>query len=221
MERERQRQVAAKQREHEATVRRVQAVSQRHNDALATIELGMAARDKENVEKYLAEVVPTVRAYQYIQRSDEERASDRPAKEVAIAHRSVVSQVALLCSRNLLQSDNKLDMIGFNGHVQMSPGNFEHLVRQVFVAQGAEGWTIEQSNDDGVGAVIAKRTALMGGLSIVQAKRYKPSNTLGPSHVRELAGAMAEKRRDGGFSSPHLDSRQGVNKRLESIAAWN
>lgn len=75
----------------------------------------------------------------------------------------------------------------------MSPSNFEHLVRQVFVAQGAEGWTTTESNDDGVDAVIAKRTALMGGLSIVQAKRYKPSNTLGPSHVRELAGAREEK----------------------------
>lgn len=232
------------------------------------------------------EVVPTVRAYQYVQRSDEERAVNRPPKEVAATYRGVVSQMALLCLRNLFQSDDKLNIIGFNGHVHavnpatgvrefpcmvsvhverksflpdenlaavtaeaclqnlgaiisphpyeheaiepildfdlskfsfvegldavatldsrpnlldMSPGNFEHLVRQIFVAQGAEGWTTTQSNDDGVDAVIAKRTALMGGLSIVQAKRYKPSSPLGPNHVRELAGAMEEKKAGWGI----------------------
>jgi restriction system protein len=74
--------------------------------------------------------------------------------------------------------------------MHMSPTNFEHLVRQIFEAQGAEGWTTEQSHDDGVDAVIAKRTPLMGGLSIVQAKRY--SRVVGVSHLRELAGAMEE-----------------------------
>ena len=56
--------------------------------------------------------------------------------------------------------------------MQMSPTNFEHLVRQIFEAQGAEGWTTGQSKDDGVDAVITKRAPLMGGLSIIQAKRY-------------------------------------------------
>ncbi|WP_327640789.1 restriction endonuclease [Kribbella sp. NBC_00482] len=81
--------------------------------------------------------------------------------------------------------------------MEMSPTNFEHLVREIFVAQGAEGWTTEQSNDDGVDAVIAKRTPLMGGLSIVQAKRW--SKVVGISHVRELAGAMEEKRAGWGI----------------------
>jgi len=76
----------------------------------------------------------------------------------------------------------------------MSPGNFEHLVRQIFVAQGAEGWTTTESNDDGVDAVIVKRTALMGGLSIIQAKKYKPSRALGPNRIRELAGTMEEQK---------------------------
>lgn len=78
--------------------------------------------------------------------------------------------------------------------LQMSPTNFEHLVRQLFEAQGAEGWTTSQSNDDGVDAVIARRTPLFGGLSIVQAKRYAPTNAIGPAHLRELAGAMEEKK---------------------------
>lgn len=55
--------------------------------------------------------------------------------------------------------------------MDMSPSNFEHLV-QTFTAEGAEGWTTTGSNDDGVDAVVAKRTALMGGLSLIQAKCY-------------------------------------------------
>lgn len=36
----------------------------------------------------------------------------------------------------------------------MSPTYFEHLVRQIFEAQGAEGWTTQESRDDGADAVI-------------------------------------------------------------------
>ena len=78
--------------------------------------------------------------------------------------------------------------------LHMSATNFEHLVRQLFEAQGAEGWTTTQSNDDGVDAVIVNRSNLIGGLTVVQAKRYKPSNVLGPNHYRELAGTMEEKK---------------------------
>lgn len=42
------------------------------------------------------DVVPTVRSYQYVQRSDKERTFNRPVKEVATQYRNVVSQVALL-----------------------------------------------------------------------------------------------------------------------------
>jgi len=81
--------------------------------------------------------------------------------------------------------------------MDMSYTNFEHLVRQIFEAQGAEGWTTQQSNDDGVDAVIVQRRALMGGLTIVQAKHY--SKVIGVSHVRELAGAMEEKKAGWGI----------------------
>ena len=65
--------------------------------------------------------------------------------------------------------------------LDMSATNFEHLVRPLFGAQGAEGWTTTQSKDDGVDAVILNRSNLIGGLAVVQAKRYRPSNVLGPS----------------------------------------
>ncbi|MGA6205459.1 restriction endonuclease [Nocardia testacea] len=81
--------------------------------------------------------------------------------------------------------------------MDMSPTEFEHLVRQIFQAQGAEGWTTHQSKDDGVDAVIAKRTPLIGGLAIVQAKKYK--GVVGVNHIRELAGAMEEKKAGWGI----------------------
>ncbi len=225
------------------------------------------------------DVVPSVRACSYVAKHDEQRTSQRPAKDVAAIYRSVVSQVALLCVRDVFAADLAVRSVAFNGHLpvvspamgereypcllsvevaredfptddklravtpeaclrhlravvsphpyevepvepildfdlskyrfvegldavstldsrpdlmQMSYTGFEHLVRQLFEAQGAEGWTTERSGDDGVDAVIARRTPLFGGLSIVQAKQY--SQPIGLSHLRELAGAMEEKK---------------------------
>jgi restriction system protein len=225
------------------------------------------------------DVVPSTARYKYFPTKDEERPTARTKAELGVLYRGAISQTALLCIRDLFNSDPMLASVGFNGHVhatnpatgereypciislnverpdfpkddnlrevtaeacvqhlhaivsnhpfdlepieplldfdltkfsfiqgldavsmldsrpdlmQMSPTNFEHLVRQIFEAQGAEGWTTQQSNDDGVDAVIVQRRALMGGLTIVQAKRY--SNAIGPNHIRELAGAMEEKK---------------------------
>ncbi|MGH3712479.1 MAG: restriction endonuclease [Micromonosporaceae bacterium] len=230
------------------------------------------------------EVIPADKSYRYLSTKDEERATQRPKREVDDLYRSVVSQVALLCVRDLFDSDKRLAEVAFNGHayatnpatgereypclislnvsrekfprdenlrevrpeacvrhlqavisphpyelepieplldfdlskfsfvdgfdavstldsrpdlMQMTPTNFEHLVRQVFEAQGCEGWTTTESHDDGVDAVIARRTAIVGGLSIVQAKRYR--GVVGVSHVRELAGAMEEKKAGWGI----------------------
>jgi restriction system protein len=230
------------------------------------------------------EVVPTIGSHRYLSTKDEERTTNRNKVEVGELYRRVISQVALLCVRDLFDSDSALNSIGFNGHVHainpatgereypciislnveraafpkdenlrqvtaercvrhlsaivsnhpydlepiepildfdlskfsfidgfdavstldsrpdlmdMSYTNFEHLVRQIFEAQGAEGWTTQQSNDDGVDAVIVQRRALMGGLSIVQAKRY--SKAIGVNHIRELAGAMEEKKAGWGI----------------------
>jgi restriction system protein len=230
------------------------------------------------------DVVPVVAGHKYLSTKDEVRTIARPKAEVAALYRRVVSQVALLCVRDLFNSDARLKGAGFNGHVRainpatgeqeypciislnverddflpddnlskvtpeacvrhlkaivsnhpyelepiepildfdlskysfvegfdavatldsrpdlmdMSPTNFEHLVRQIFEAQGAEGWTTTESKDDGVDAVIVQRKALMGGLSIVQAKRY--SRVVGVNHIRELAGTMEEKKAGWGI----------------------
>lgn len=47
--------------------------------------------------------------------------------------------------------------------MQMSPTEFEHLVRQIFEAMGVESWTTQQSNDDGVDAVVVNLIRCSGG----------------------------------------------------------
>lgn len=54
-----------------------------------------------------------------------------------------------------------------------------------------EGWTTERMGDDGVDAVVLNRDPMVGGLPIVQVKKY--TGVLGVSHIRELVGAMDEK----------------------------
>ena len=46
--------------------------------------------------------------------------------------------------------------------LKLSPTEFEHLVRQLFVAMGAEAWTTVPSKDGGVDAGL-RYSALMGG----------------------------------------------------------
>jgi len=228
-------------------------------------------------------VVPAVRAVQFVQTKDELRELPRPPKETGELYRLVVSQVALLCLRDVFDADPAIQAVAFNGHVwatnpatgrreypclislsvdrgafeqlvlrdvkpdvclrhlralvsphpyelepirpivdfdlskyrfiegldavstldsrpdlmDMSPDEFEHLVRQVFEATGLEGWTTEHSRDDGVDAVMVNKTPGGKMLSIIQAKRY--SKVVGVSHVRELAGAIEEKKAGHGI----------------------
>jgi len=75
---------------------------------------------------------------------------------------------------------------------KITPTEFEHFVRQLLEARGLQGWTTNQKGDDGVDAVVVNPDPLIGGLTIVQAKKY--TRVLGVNHIRELVGAMDEKR---------------------------
>jgi restriction system protein len=81
--------------------------------------------------------------------------------------------------------------------MRMGHGEFEHLVRQVFEAMGMQGWTTTSSKDDGVDAVVKNPDPFVGGVTIIQAKHYK--NVVGVNHIRELAGAMEEKKAGRGI----------------------
>jgi restriction system protein len=80
--------------------------------------------------------------------------------------------------------------------LEMRPVEFEHLVRQLFEAMGMKSWVTQASRDDGVDAVAVNEDPIMGGLCIVQAKRY--SGIVPADAVRALAGVMDDKRASRG-----------------------
>jgi restriction system protein len=109
-----------------------------------------------------------------------------PIRDFDLARYAFVEAVDVVASL-----DSRTDL------TKISPTEFEHFVRQLFEASGLEGWTTERSGDDGVDAVVINRDPMVGGLTIVQAKRY--TNVIGVSHIRELVGAMDEKRAGRGI----------------------
>jgi restriction system protein len=64
------------------------------------------------------DVVPSEKAFKYVERSDEERVVPRPAREIADLYRDTASQVVVLALRNVFAADDKLQRVGVNGHVR-------------------------------------------------------------------------------------------------------
>jgi restriction system protein len=250
------------------------------------VEVAYSPRGEQALVRFelpSVDVVPAVASYTYVRTTGELRERKRPDAEFRQLYRSVVSQIALLYMRDLLDADPLLENVELSGHVhaidpatghreypclisfavdrerytglnlrdvtpeaclsklnalvsrhphavesvtpvrdfglarysfvesvdmvsdldsrpdltQMTPTEFEHFVRQLFEARGLEGWTTERSGDDGADAVVLNRDPMVGGLTIVQAKKY--TRVLGVSHIRELVGAMDEKRAGRGI----------------------
>lgn len=74
--------------------------------------------------------------------------------------------------------------------LQLSPTEFEHLVRELFIAMGAEAWTTIPSKDGGVDAVATSDNLFFGGVCLIQAKRWK--GLVGLDAVHALTGVMAD-----------------------------
>jgi restriction system protein len=110
----------------------------------------------------------------------------RPVRDFDLARYALVDSVDVVAGL-----DSRPDL------TKMTPTEFEHFVRQLFGARGLEGWTTERTGDDGVDAVVINRDPMVGGLTIVQAKKY--TGVLGVQHIRELVGAMDEKRAGRGI----------------------
>jgi restriction system protein len=74
--------------------------------------------------------------------------------------------------------------------LNLSPTEFEHLVRELFVAMGAEAWTTIPSKDGGVDAVATSKNMFFGGVCLIQAKRW--TGLVGLESVHALTGVMAD-----------------------------
>jgi len=71
---------------------------------------------------------------------------------------------------------------------ELSPGDFEALITNLFSKMGLETRLTQASRDGGVDCVAWDMRPVVGGKVIVQAKRYK--NTVGVSAVRDLYGTV-------------------------------
>jgi restriction system protein len=74
--------------------------------------------------------------------------------------------------------------------LDLNPTEFEHLVRQLFEAMGLKSWVTQASRDDGVDGVAVNEDPIMGGVCVIQAKRYRA--IVSTEAVRALAGVMGQ-----------------------------
>jgi restriction system protein len=97
----------------------------------------------------------------------------------------------------------------------LKPVEFEHLIRELFEAIGMKSWVTQASRDDGVDGVAVNEDPVVGGLCIIQAKRY--SKIVGLEAVHALAGVMDDKRAAKGV----LVTTSWVGKASRDFAARN
>lgn len=81
--------------------------------------------------------------------------------------------------------DGRFDLL------EMDPFKFEHLIRQLFEKIGMKSWVTQASRDDGVDGVAVHEDPILGGVCVIQAKRYK--RVVEADAVRALWGAMEDK----------------------------
>src|SRR5437867_7533810 len=70
----------------------------------------------------------------------------------------------------------------------LSPGEFESLITNLFEKMGLETRLTQASRDGGVDCVAYDAIPIFGGRVVIQAKRYK--HTVGVSAVRDLFGTV-------------------------------
>jgi len=97
--------------------------------------------------------------------------------------------------------------------IDMDPFEFERLIKKLFEAMGQESWVTEKSGDDGVDAIAVNPDPVMGGVCVIQAKRYR--NTVPANDIRSLAGTMEDKRATRGI----LVTTSGMGPSAHSYAA--
>jgi restriction system protein len=97
----------------------------------------------------------------------------------------------------------------------LKPVEFEHLIRELFEAMGMKSWVTQASRDEGVDGVAVNEDPIVGGLCIIQAKRY--SKIVGLEAVHALAGVMEDKHAAKGV----LVTTSWVGKASRDFAARN
>jgi restriction system protein len=99
-----------------------------------------------------------------------------------------VVEFDMVDKRFVEQADVLSDLESRPNLMELTPGEFEALVSNLFGKMGLETKLTRASRDGGVDAVAFDIRPILGGKVVIQAKRYK--NTVGVSAVRDLYGTM-------------------------------
>lgn len=97
--------------------------------------------------------------------------------------------------------------------MDLTPGEFESLITNLFQTMGLETRQTQASRDGGVDCVAFDPRPIFGGKVVIQAKRYK--NTVGVSAVRDLFGTMQNE----GASKGILVATSGYGKAAFEFAS--
>lgn len=97
--------------------------------------------------------------------------------------------------------------------MELTPGDFESLITNLFEKMGLETRLTQPSRDGGVDCVAYDPRPIFGGKVVIQAKRYK--NTVGVSAVRDLFGTVQNE----GASKGILVTTSGYGKAAYEFAA--
>jgi len=112
-----------------------------------------------------------------ISRNPAELAPVRPVLEFSMVDPRFVEDIDVLSS-----IDHRPNLM------ELTPGEFETLITNLFEKMGLETRLTQASRDGGVDCVAYDPRPIFGGKVVIQAKRYK--NTVGVSAVRDLFGTM-------------------------------
>jgi DNA-directed RNA polymerase specialized sigma24 family protein len=75
---------------------------------------------------------------------------------------------------------------------QLPPRRFEELVAEIYLRRGFEALLTPASGDGGVDVYVVRNDEFGTALTIVQCKRYSPTNKVGVATVRELYGVVQD-----------------------------
>jgi restriction system protein len=131
-------------------------------------------------ELELASVEPVAclkRLKAFVSRSPSELVPVKPIVDINMADPRFIEEQDILSSL-----DTRPNLM------ELSPGEFESLITNLFQAMGLDTKLTQASRDGGVDCVAFDPRPILGGKVVVQAKRYK--NTVGVSAVRDLFGTM-------------------------------
>jgi len=112
-----------------------------------------------------------------VSRNPAELAPVRPVLEFSMVDPRFVEETDVLAS-----IDHRPNLM------ELTPGEFETLITNLFEKMGLETRLTQPSRDGGVDCVAYDPRPIFGGKVVIQAKRYK--HTVGVSAVRDLFGTM-------------------------------